>query len=62
MMKFFVSDLQDNWRVDVTGKNKDQNLRVGSSGQRDLENGSLKVSVGFHVSFTDLKILRGKMG
>ena len=47
--EFCVSDLQDVWRVDVIGKNKRQNPRVGPSGQRDLEKeGQRRITCEFH--------------
>ena len=33
----FFSDFWDVWRLDVFGENRGQNLRAGSSSQRDLE-------------------------
>ena len=49
--EFFVSDLQDVWRVDVIANNKRQNPRVWPSGQHDLEKeGQRRIACEFHWS------------
>ena len=55
---FCFSNLQNNWRVDLVGKNKGENPREGSAGQSDLENGTFKISVGLEVNFTVWNIFK----
>ena len=57
--KYFVSDLEDICPIDAIGWDSAQNPRVGSSGQRDLENSTIKVKPEIGVKIDVLNSFKG---